>query len=461
MKGQITLEILISLFILVASISAAVMVSFGNQSTTVDTQLSNQALYIARQEMETARGVSRQDFNSIAPSSSTEGIYLKEILVENIDAYTKKVTSRVSWKTEVLRPQKIELTTLLTNAKSVVAYGGDTGGVGLSGDWKNPRTLGSVDLGAGISATDLDVLNKIIYLSGDASDSKKKDFFIVNATDGVNPFIASSLNVGLGLNTLDVAGSYVYAGSKDVDAQLQIIDVNDKNNPILKTSYKLPGVSGTGAVGQSIFFFDSKIYIGTKKAGGPEFHIIDVSNPLNPISLGSREFDSDVNAIYVSGDIVYVATSADNKELSILNVANPANIILLGGYDAPGNTEDGKSVALVGSKLYLGRTMGGNNTNYHELHILDVSDSASLQNLGSKDLTVDLNDSRIRGNLAFLATSDSNKEFQIWDISNPNNISLYAFFNFSQIGTGIDYEDNIVYVSVRSNDALRIITSTP
>ena len=38
---------------------------------------------------------------------------------------------------------------------------------------------------------------------------------------------------------------------------------------------------------------------------------------------------------------------------------------------------------------------------------------------------------------------------------------LHSSFNFPQVATGVDYEDNLVYVSVRSNDALRIITSSP
>jgi hypothetical protein len=107
----------------------------------------------------------------------------------------------------------------------------------------------------------------------------------------------------------------------------------------------------------------------------------------------------------------------------------------------------------------LGRLLGGNHANHHEFHILDISSSSLPQNLGSKDIGADVNDLRIRDNLAFLATADSNKEFQVWNISDPTNITLWSSFNFPQVATGIDYEDNVVYVSVRSNDALRIITS--
>lgn len=458
--GQSTLEIIIALAILTISISAVIIISFSNQSFSIDTEVNNQALYKAKETLENTRATARQNFNSLASASTTDGMFLKEILVENLGTYEKKITSRISWQTSPLKNQKVELSTIVSDYKSVINLGGDTGGSGLSGDWKNPRTLGSIDLGPGNSATGLDVLNKIVYLSSAASDSKKPDFYIVNATDGQHPAIVSSLNTGTGLNAVDATNNYAYVGNNDTEAQLQIIDVSNINNLFLVKSYELPGVSGAGAVGNSIFYYGSKIYIGTKKADGPEFHVIDVSSATNPVELGSFEVNANVNDIYVKDNIAYIATS-DNQELMLLNVSNPSNISKISGYDAPGDSEDGKSLYFVSNTLYLGRLVGGNHEEHHELHILDVSSSTAIQNLGSKDLATDVNGVVVCDYLAFLATSDSNKEFQVWNISNPANIAFWSSFNFPQVASGIDYEDNIVYVSVRSNDALRIITSSP
>ncbi|MBI3459073.1 hypothetical protein HY061_02320 [Candidatus Azambacteria bacterium] len=458
--GQMTLEIIISLFILVMSVSAIIMVFFGNQSVVVDVESNNQGLDMARLELEQARSIGKKDFNALVSSTKIEGIYSKEIVVQSLDSQTKKVTSKVSWQTEFNRPQKIELNTLVTNYTNFVALGGDTGGANPSGDWTNIRTLGSIDLGPGSSATDLDVLNKIVYLSSTASASSKPDLFIANAIDGQNPFIVSSLNTGPGLNTIDVAYNYAYVGNKDVNAQLQIIDVSNSASPVLLTSFKLPGVSGSGAVGNSIFYNSGKIYIGTKQATGPEFQIIDVSNPASPVSLGSKKIGADINSIYVRGNIAYLATS-DDTELKVFDVGTPSLIVFLGGFDAPGDSEDGKSLDLVGNNLYLGRIVGGNHSDHPEFHIVDVTNPATIQNLGSKDLAVDLNDLRIREPLAFLATSDSNKEFQVWNVSNKANPTLWSSLNFPQLATGIDYEDNFIYVSIRSNDGLRILTSNP
>lgn len=459
-EGQLTLEIIIAMAILTISLAAVIVVIFGGQSLLVDTRESNQALFLARQNLEEVQAGAKNDWSGIVHSSSTEGEFLKEIIVSSTDSHTKLVTSRVSWQTDPLRVQNIELTSVITDWVVSNASGGDTGGGGTSGDWQNPQTLGSIDLGPGNSATDLDVLNKIVYLSSTASDSKKPDFYVADVTDGQNPQIVANLNTGPGANALDVAGNYVYVANNDVNAQLQVIDVNNYTAPAFLVSFKLPGVSGSGAVGNTVFYQSGRVYVGTKRATGPEFYIIDVSDPSGPLTLGSFEINGDVNSIVVRNDEAYLSISP-NDELRILDISNPSSVSLIGNYDAPGDSEDGKSLSIAGNKLYLGRLLGGNHADHHELHVIDVSSPSALQNLGSRDIAADINDLRIINAMAFLGTNDPNKEFQIWNISNPENIVFLSNFNFPQVASGIDYEDNVVYVSVRSNDALRIITSSP
>ena len=460
LPGYSILEVLIALGIIVISVSVGAILIFQSQSFSVDTTLNEEATFLAHNNLETALKTARDNFSTLVSGSSTSGNFTLEIIVENIDSFTKKVTSRASWLTNPLRPQKVELVKIITDWPNATPPPDptDDGGTGTTGDWKNLVTLGSVDLGPGNSATDLDVKNKIVYMSASASAASKPDFFIVDATNGVSPFIVSSLNTGPTLNAIDVSGTYAYVANNLVSGQLQVIDVSNIASPSLLKTFQLPGVSGAGAVGNTIFFGYNKIFIGTKKATGPEFHIIDVSSPSNPVALGSFEIGDDVNSINVYGNIAYVATAA-NEEVKVLNIANPASITQIGGFDAPGTAEDGKTVWLVSKKLYLGRTEGGNDPANHELHIINVTTPSAPADLGSKNFAADINDLRVRNNIAFLATSDSNNEFQVWDIANPTNITFWSSLNFSQIASGIDYENNLIYMSVRSNDALRIITS--
>ena len=457
-SGQSTLEIIIALTLLTAGITSAVFVVFGGQSLSVDAEFANKAVRIAEAEIESAVLRARYDFTGITSISSTVGSFTKEVTVVAVSTSTKRVTSRVTWRTDPLRLQEVKLVTLVTDWRGEQSSGGDTGGGGLTGNWNNPRTLGSVDLGAGISATDLDAVSKMVYMTGTASAASKSDFFIVNATDGENPYIVSNINTtNQGLQAIDVAGNYAYAANNNSadNKQLQVIDITDKANPSLLAEYTLPGATEDGI---SIFYSNSKVYVGVEKNSGPEFFVVDVSTPSVPVSLGSKEIGDDVNEIHVSGNTAYIATP-DAEELKILDVSNPVNIVVINDYSLTGTCEDGMSLYLTGIKLYFGRTDGCGHTNHHKFNILDISNSSSVQSLGSTNIGADVNGIVVRDNLAFIVTNDANKEFQVWDISNPSNITNVSNFNFPQIGTGIDYEENLVYVAVRSNDALRIITS--
>ncbi|MBI4129008.1 MAG: hypothetical protein HY460_03050 [Parcubacteria group bacterium] len=164
-----------------------------------------------------------------------------------------------------------------------------------------------------------------------------------------------------------------------------------------------------------------------------------------------------VRSVRVAASYAYLAGESDTEFRSMdISTTTPA---FIGGYNATGTTQYGKSIGIVpgASVIYFGRLDAGN----HELYTLDASNPASPMRLGSIDVTGDVNAILVRDYLAFLATNDSNNEFKIYNISDSSNITFWSSFNFPQDATDIDYENNLVFVSVRANNALRIITSSP
>src|ERR1035437_8007757 len=90
--GFATIEILIAFTVVLSCIGAVIMVTFGNQSVTVDTQLSNEAISKAQAMLEKARADSRQDFSSVVsipsfPDVSGPITYTKTLTVTDIDSY--------------------------------------------------------------------------------------------------------------------------------------------------------------------------------------------------------------------------------------------------------------------------------------------------------------------------------------------------------------------------------------
>lgn len=447
--GQSVLELVIALAIIVMSVSAGIAVFFGGQSLEVDTRLGNRAIYIARAILEEARNKAKTDFAGLTGFTATEDGYTKSLLVENIDAHTKRVTAKVSWQTDPQRSQEAKLVSIFTDWREAAPPSdpADGGGGGIAGNWRNPVTLGSVDLGPGNSATDLDVINKIVYMTAEASAASKPDFFIIDASDGRNPFIISELNTGPSLSSIDVSGNYAYVANREADAELQIIDVSDRYNPRLITTYAVPDVSGY-SVGTAVFYSGGRVYLGLNKVVGAEFHIIDVSNPYHPVSLGSYEVGDDINDIYVKGSRAYLATDLNNAGLLVLDVSNPSAITSLGNkysVDAHAVYAENPAVLLLGPA--------------QDFYTVNASNPAAITTLGTLGVGDEANDIVARDYLAFIASANSNRELQVVNISSSTRPTLWSYFNFPQVATGVDYEDNLVYVAVRSNDALRIITS--
>ena len=470
-KGFTTLEILIACVFLVLMLGGVIVLVFNAQSLSIDSRTNEEALYKAQEQLEKARALGRKSFFALADiGANYEGIYNKILDVEWVDDYLKKVTSKVIWNTESYRnQQKIELTTIVTNWEGAIR--GDTCDPQLSGNWQDPQVISYIDIVSNKGATDLDTRMHKVYLTTDPSAADKPDFYIIDVSEPQNPQIKSQLNTGNGLEAVKVAGRatsvYAYVGNRSINAQLQIIDVTNPENPFLAASLKMPGVSGNG-YGKSIYYLNEKVYLGLYKAEGPEFHIIDVSNPLIPNHLGSFEINATVNNILVRDNVAYLAITQpdpdnnDEKNLIILDVSNSSNIQLLSTFSPPTTlTQSGQSLFLDGKTLYFGRSDGTKCNNCHELYILDLLNMPNISIRGSKKIGSTINAVVLRQEYLFMMTGDPNEGFQIWNVSNPSNITKYTGKNVAQVSTaGFDCEGNLMYFGQRSNRALQIISAT-
>src|SRR3989344_5598463 len=474
-RGVSTLEILIAMALIILVISYVIPLSSQAQDSSVNTQTNQEALYKARDLLEEARAIANEDFNLVNPKSpSQDDIYTKSLEVEMVDLFIKKVSGYVTWNSNT----SVNLTTLITNPKSI--NGGNTCSSVLSGNWVSPSKVEYV-LGADLPITSIKTFNKKMYVTvNNTSSNNANAFFVLDISNPMSPSLIASLDnapVSSGLNDVAIDGNhYAYVANgygapfstcsvEPSCSQLQVIDLNTMS---VVTNYKVPNITGDGGqgVGNKVFYKDVVVYLGLAKAGGStgEFVIIDVgggskplASPLNPILISSYEIDSGVNDIFVKDKYVYVA-SPDDQELKILNTNDLTYPLLVGGFNAPdggGSNGNGKSLKLVGNKLYLGRTL----LSGYEFYILDNSNPATnhMPPLGFKDIknganSTSVNRIIIRDYLAFLIT---NEELQIWKINDPGSITQYAnplTLPSSSQGTTADCEGNYIYVGSQGSD---------
>jgi type II secretory pathway pseudopilin PulG len=509
-RGIATLEILIAFAILTLTLTAMIVVAFGNQSISIDTQTNSEAIAIARSQLEAARAASLQNFSSVIPQSpisvpSGPLTFSKKLDVSTIDTYTKQATSTVTWVNGG-RSFHIVLSTLLTDFSTALASGSCN--PALSGDWTNPQhtdfksydliSPGSGNNSDGLGVSDIKVVGHKMYLTALSTSNFKPTFYVFDLPN--NPTLIpvydgsidnnASSDDGLNSVAVERTSSHVYAfvtNSHDANfqtciqgpscSQLQVIDATTPSAPSVLFSYKLPGVLGNmvstnQAVGKTIFYDKGYVYLGlTKTASGPEFNIIDVSTPSNPVVVGSYPIGHTVESIYVKDNYAYVATDDNTRELTVFDITNKSAPAQVGQYnaplnDAPGNNSGlGNSVFVKDTNVYLGRTYSLSNGDPEFVALDDTNPATTLPVAGSKDIgtgaTPDsINGLAVRQNLAFMWTKTA---FQIWNMNtatSPFTISAYASIPMSAFitsglpsnaaGTSLSCTGNYFYLSLVS-----------
>lgn len=439
--GYVAMEMILALFVFALLVPAAVVLIFSNQFAVIDTENNHTSLILAKEVFEETQAVGRSNFNSLSPLAEIpEGDFLKDNYLEEVSDYAFFSDSRSWHKNYALK--KVELPTVFIDWKN--ALGKDSCVLNFSGSWELPVLKGSLNLGLGNEALDLDVHNKKVYITANFSPVSQRDFFIVEVADQNTPVLISSLHTGPGLFAVHVAGDYAFVANATLTNQFQVISIADINNPILVKTYKIPGVTGTGGagVGKSIFYLNKKVYIGLTKATGSEFHILDVTIPNSPVWLGAFETNTVVSSIFVKDGLAYLATGEGNQ-FRILDVSNPANIFELGSLGWL--SQSGQSVAVLGKQAVFGRAGGLPNSGQHEIFLLDVENKTLPTSIFSLDLNVSIRDIFWRDGLVFLATNKPGAEFQVFKKFN-NSLIFISSLNLGSSATALDCEDESMFV---------------
>ncbi len=462
-KGFITLEILIAFTVLILCMSAVITVIFGNQSLAVDLQTNIEAISKATTLLEKTRSDSRLDFNLVNPTTMTETsgalTFTKTLDVAQKDLFTKKVTSNVSWQLGE-RSLSTMLTTLLTT-KDV-----NTCSSTLTGDWKNPQiestiNFSSITPSGTYTITDVDAYKEKLYVTaGKTSNISDPTFFVFDVHDPSNPALIAKVDndilVKTGLNAIIITDTHAFVASASsyTRGQMQVIDTNSMS--VVKT-FKVPVLDSSGSSkgsGNSIFYKNKIIYLGlTKSTSENEFNIIDVADPVNPVHTGRYPIGNDINAVVARDGDAYIA-SPNPQELQILDISNLNNPVSVGGFNSTAGSGNGKSMYLIGNKLYLGKTTGAG----FDFHILDKTNPATmLTELGGRDVASSVNGLIVRDYLSFLLTGtpSTGTKLQILKTDDPSHVTLWnTTLSLSgasnTIEPSIDCEGNHLYIS--SND---------
>jgi hypothetical protein len=465
--GFITLEILLALMILTTALSATTLLSFSNVMVATDIKSAREGRRIGERSLAVAKARLLADFKQDVSTTTTDTAgYTSSVSIESVEYFSKLLTARVTWSGGYMREQSVTLRELVTDYQNTAA--GDTCDPSVTGDWTKPVTANAITdfatlVGNSVGMypiTDIDVYRGRLYVVANNTSNNQDTFFMFDVSDIKNPKLISKLDNDLvnntGIKGISVSGTryetfaYVASASSFSKGQLQVIDASSSPPKVVAT-YKIPNsiVSGssTQGSGNSIFFKDGYVYLGlTKTVSGPEFNIIDVHNPYAPVWVGGYSVGNSINAIYIFGGNAFLATP-NNQELIVLDIRNPTHPTYLGGFDAPDNLGSGKSLYLVGQKLYLGRTATGS---HPELYVVDIADSSQIPStpLGSIEINSSVNGLIARGSLLYLITTSG--QLELYGMENvTNSAAKIGSVLLPDKGSGVtlDCEGNVVFAA--------------
>lgn len=464
--GQTLLEVVVAIAIFSFTAGASFLLLQSQILQVLFVQKSTQATNYAAEGIQAVRSMRDRDWNtlvagtyglsfangqwSFATSTAVSDQMTRTVTVTASSTGVRDVKVEVAWTSSSGVAESAVLETTLTNWKT-------TSPPLLTGNWKNLRTLGTIDLGPGNAALGLTVTTNTVFIAADASDSKKSDIYAVDISTPSYPSVLGDENTGSGGLVIAVKDRYAYLSNESSSNQIQSVEIHNTSNMEVEFNFTLPGNSSHAL---ALAISGSVLYVGTAQSSGPELFAIDISNPTNLRSLGSLEIGSDVNDIYFYNNRLYLATASNTAELQVVNPTNPAAMTVSGSYNATGDG-DGRALYVnsQNSQLFLARKQGTVAADPDAL-IFSIANPDSPTLLGSLDANTNVNAIFAADNLMFLGTENANLEFQVYDITNVATPVYYSGLNFPQNATRFAFQNNMVFVSVRSNDALRIITSS-
>lgn len=374
---------------------------------------------------------------TLSGTQDTSDIFTRQIDIANIDSTRKTITSTVTWQQNPQRTGSVALTTRLTNWLQTVS------------SWANPAVETTVDFSGTEDGLKIQVQGNYVYI---VRNDGTPDFFVVDISTPASPTAIGSLNLpGIPTNII-VSGNYAYVSNTDNAQELQIIDISTPATPTVVGTFNATG----NADAQGVYVVAATVYLVRDTSAADEFNIINVATPSAPISVGSLNLTAIGYEVWVSGTKAYVASGENSQEMQVIDITTPATPSIVGSYDVSGNT-DALTIAGLGNTVFLGHAA---NT-----YILDVSTPTSPAPISSFAGAGTVNDIALNfGNsntYVYFVTANSNKEFELFDISTPATPVSVGGLNLTAYnGIAYDLVHDRAFV-VGSDDAAELTVIKP
>ncbi|MBP6859832.1 MAG: beta-propeller fold lactonase family protein [Candidatus Magasanikbacteria bacterium] len=285
----------------------------------------------------------------------------------------------------------------------VANYADDTLSVVDVSNPLNPQLISNATLNSGANPHSVFVSGRYAYTANQSQDTLS----IIDISNPAAPVQVSTVVAGSGPISAVVSGKYAYIGS--LGNAIYVIDISD---PLSATRVATSSVE-TGAGPRSLYVSGRYLYAGNYL--NSTIGITDISNPLNPVLVGTTTVGSNPSSIYVSGRYAYLANSGSGS-VSVVDVSNAAAPNTVATISVTG------AYALHGSGRYLYVT----NYSDSQVVVVDIINPLSPVIVNTVSLSgVNPASIFVSGRYAY-TVNESSANISIIDISGTEVTSLIA-----------------------------------
>lgn len=248
---------------------------------------------------------------------------------------------------------------------------------------------------------------------------------VIDVSDPAQPVRVGGCNTGGRAMDVEIAGDRAYVA--DFYAGLRIVDISNPANPDVIGTFDT-GIPG-GQIAESPHALQVVSDLAYLADGHGDLQIVDISNPTHPMRVGTYAVaEGYVHGVHVAGPRAYLvgARPVDEDHSTgvshILDVTQPANPVRLGVTDV---ASYGYGVAASGQFAYVvGEDVA--------LTVVKVSDPGNPLSIAQHDTFGWANAVQIVGNYAFLA--GEHLGLLVLDVTNPAQPFRAAQYSYGTSG---------------------------
>jgi hypothetical protein len=314
-------------------------------------------------------------------------------------------------------------------------------------DWTQATTTGTYNTAGNFDDEDVYEKDGKAYLVTD-NNSSGAELYILDVTNNQSPRLLGSLDIGSGVNSVVVYGTYAYLATDDNSKEVQIVNVTNPASPSVVASYNITGNSDA----LDIAVNENNVYV----LQGSALYAYSKTSPTVLVQVSSLSTTNVATQLFLAQNYLYIATESSNGELQIVDVTTPASMYQIARVNISGNLK-ATDVFVLGSRAYISTQ---NNGNGDELFVYDISNPNQPSLLGSYDAGETIYSLAVVGPYALLGTNFLNKELTVVDISVPSSINYVNGYNLSGLILGMSANCSTIYAATSSNTEEFFIIST-